>query len=394
MTNPVKVRSIIFTEACPLNCRYCDLQNDTQYGCKPQMTKEEIFEIVESYNQMDDPNTTDTRILFSGGEPFLFWDWIKEIILKYGDRFQYSFNTSGYCFTEEILEFLSHYHTSFVLSVDGGEALTNYLRPVTANPYKVGYYKQLKKILPTMLYYFPQTPFRMIIHPRYIDLVYKQYLEAEKLGFKYFTFVIDFETRPEKEVRKDKKIIKWNNEHTEKLQEQFDLIVQEIVMGFKLGIQKPRVVEIDKVIDFLINNKSFNTKDLPCQVFNDRSLSTLYNEDSHHCMYVKYPNIEDAEKALNEAYEKQNHKCSHDENCPAFEYCALTCCPQICLLIRSGFFDFDTLECAQNKVVYQSALRLLALGNEFAADEKLYKRYLNKIMTYKGVDENGDLLPL
>lgn len=155
MTNLVRVRSIIFTEACPLNCRYCDLQNDTQYGCKPQMTKEEVFEIVESYNQMDDPNIINTRILFSGGEPFLFWDWIKEIMLKYGNRFQYSFNTSGYCFTEEILEFLSHYHTSFVLSVDGGEALTNYLRPVVANPYKVGYYKKLKQILPTLLYYFP-----------------------------------------------------------------------------------------------------------------------------------------------------------------------------------------------------------------------------------------------
>ena len=137
-------------------------------------------------------------------------------------------------------------------------------------------------------------------------------------------------------------------------------------------------------------------------VIGDKTNFTYEGKESYYSIITWGPrividsalNIEDAEKALNEAYEKQNHKCNHDENCPAFEYCALTCCPQICLLIRSGFFDFDTLECAQNKVVYQSALRLLALGNEFAADEKLYKRYLNKIMTYKGVDENGDLLPL
>jgi hypothetical protein len=163
----------------------------------------------------------------------------------------------------------------------------------------------------------------MIIHPRYIDLVYQQYLEAEKLGFKFFSCVLDFEAKPNKKIFKNKKTIIWDETHTEQLQEQFNLIIQEFIMGFKLGIQKPRIVEIDKVIDFLVNNKSFNTKDLPCQGFNDRSLSTLYNEGSHHCMYTQYPDVKEAEQALNEAYKKQKHKCIHNEHCLAFEYCAL-----------------------------------------------------------------------
>ena len=133
---PVKVRTIIFTEACPLDCRYCSFKKDDTFGTERDLTKEEFFNLIADYDKQDDINTVNTRILFSGGEPLLKWDWIKEIIEKYQHRFSYSFNTSGYLFTEEILEFLSHYEVDFNLSVDGNEALTNYLRPVINTKYK------------------------------------------------------------------------------------------------------------------------------------------------------------------------------------------------------------------------------------------------------------------
>ena len=123
----IKVRTIIFTEACPLNCRYCDLKNDSGFSKSPPMTKEQIFSLVEEFDKEDNPEIIETRLLFSGGEPFLYWDWIKEIIELYGQRFQYAFNTCGYLLTDEILEFLANYRTSLVLSVDGNEKLTNYL---------------------------------------------------------------------------------------------------------------------------------------------------------------------------------------------------------------------------------------------------------------------------
>ena len=93
------------------------------------------------FDKKDDQNKYISRLLFSGGEPLLYWDWIKEIIEKYQNRFQYAFNTSGYLFTPEMIEFLSHYQVNFVLSVDGDEKLTNYLRPVNAAKYKTGYFK-------------------------------------------------------------------------------------------------------------------------------------------------------------------------------------------------------------------------------------------------------------
>lgn len=393
MSRPLKVHTIIMTEACPLACRYCDLRNDTCFGKSQSLTYDEVKATVAKYDEEDNYEVEDTRILFSGGEPFLYWDCIKEIIETYENRFQYAFNTSGYCFTEEMLEFLSHYKVTFVLSVDGDEKLTNYLRPLKSNPYKVGYMKQLKKIIPTMLYYFPMTPFRIIVNPRYVDLLYQQYLEAERLGFRYFTFILDFESRPDRNLNKD--TIIWEEKHTNILQEQFDLIIRDIVFGFYQNVSKPRIVEMDKVLQYLLKPVEFSPENLPCKVFDGRTLNTLYVQKDFYCMSMAFPDPEDAKRELMEAYNRQNHQCTLDKECPAFDYCALHCCPQLGLTTRTGFFDFDPLECAINKVIYKSAIKLLYLSNELCPDAQLYKQFINSF-SYEGKEEaiNGTLLPL
>ena len=379
MDKKVKVRVVLLTEACPLACRYCDLKNDAVYGHFPAMSKEELFSLIDVFDKEDDQNTTITRINFTGGEPFLYWQWIKEIIEKYGHRFQYSFNTSGYLFTEEILEFLSHYQVSFVLSVDGNEKLTNYLRPVHSNPYKTGYYKQLVKILPSLLYYFPTTPYRIIIHPRYVDLMYQMYCEADRLGCKYFTFVLDFESRPERIIPKDKKMMYWEDKHTEILQQQMDLIVQDIIIGMQQNIAKPRLVEVDRVIAFLLNQQPYDTNNLPCQLFSKRTLTTVAspNDTESNCLSSFFPNLQAAQEALEQAYQNQNHQCIYDSECEAFEYCALNCCPQRGMGAHGDFFHFDPLECALNKVAYNSALKLLTICADVCPNNKLYTRYIN-----------------
>lgn len=393
MLKPVKVRTILFTEACPLSCRYCFLKDDAGFGTKPQISFDCIKATIADYDKQDNQELVDTRLLFTGGEPFLFWNEIKEIIEHYGNRFQYAFNTSGYLFTEEMLEFLSHYKVNFVLSVDGGEKLTNYLRPVNTNVYKVGYMRQLKKILPTLLYYFPQTPFRIIVNPRYVDLLYEQYLEAEQMGFKYFTFILDFECRPDS----PKKGVIWTDEDTKVLQEQFDLIIQEILLGFHEGIKKPQVIEINKIVQFLLKQTPYDVNNLPCQVFVGRSNYTIQNpEDDSYCMSLYYPDMEDAKKALYDAYQERNHQCLKDPNCPAFEYCAQSCCPQYCLAKNNQFFDFDDLECATNKIMYQLGLKFLSIANECCPDSQLFKQYINQF-DYPGKEEaviNGNLLSL
>ena len=387
-----RVHTILFTEACPLECRYCFLKDDDSYGKDRPMTYEEILEAIELYDKTDDPETCVSQLLFTGGEPFLFWEKIKEIIEKYGTRFEYAFNTSGYLFTEEILEFLSHYKVSFVLSVDGNEKLTNYLRPVKSNKYRIGYFKKLKEILPTLLYYFPATPYRIIVNPRYLDLLYQQYLIAEQLGFRYFTFILDFECRPSKTI----KGITWNDEHTKMLQEQLDLIVQEIILGFEAGIKKPRVVEIDKVITFLFNQKPFTPDELVCKVFDGRTLYTLSNKEKEtYCMGNSYPNRQDAWNTIMNAYNSLEGKCPMDSNCPALEYCATQMCPKDSLDAHGEFFHGEELSCITNRVCYESALKLLSIANEVCPDSMVYIKYLNGF-NYPEKQEvlNGNLFPM
>ena len=377
----IKVRTIIFTEACPLDCRYCDLKNDAGFSKSPCMTKEQIFDLVDQFDKEDDPTTCDTRLLFSGGEPFLYWEWIKEIIEKYEHRFQYTFNTSGYLLTDDILKFLHNYTTSLVLSVDGNERLTNYLRPVIASPYRTGYYKKLKEIIPSLLFYFPNTPYKIIINPRYVDLLYEMYLNATDLGFKYFTFILDFESRPNRKIPKNKELVYWNDNYTTILSEQVDLIIQDMIMKFANGQSPVRVVDLDKVVTYLMNPIPFSADNVPCKVFNNRTLTTLYQPEGTNLNCFSgidcFDNLREIAKQLNYEYLCHNKICNYDENCPAFEYCALHCCPQLSYMETEHFFNFDYLECVVNKICYKGAIKLLQISNEICPTSITYQSYLN-----------------
>ena len=79
----VRAHTILFTEDCPLNCRYCQLKYEDEYGTCQGQTFEEIKQKIEQYEQQDEKDGVGTQLTFTGGEPFLYWPWIKEIIDKY-----------------------------------------------------------------------------------------------------------------------------------------------------------------------------------------------------------------------------------------------------------------------------------------------------------------------
>jgi sulfatase maturation enzyme AslB (radical SAM superfamily) len=114
-------------------------------------------------------------------------------MLKYGNIFSYKFYTSGYLLTKDILKFLINYRTSFLLSVDGPEYITDKIRP-TNDPKAESYYKRMEKVFPELLFYFPTVEWKTIIIKEYIDEVFNIYLEAENRGFNFIKFVLDFQT--------------------------------------------------------------------------------------------------------------------------------------------------------------------------------------------------------
>lgn len=286
-----------------------------------------------------------------------------------------------------MLEFLSHYQVDFTLSIDGNEALTNYLRPVVNSPYKVGYMKALKKIIPTFLYYFPTTPFRLIINARYVDLLYQVYQFANELGFPYFTFLIDFGHRDfDKPNEKPKNnYLKWEEKHTEILEEQLMLIVNNILSSYKQGIKRTQVLEFNQILQYLFNETKFTPENIHCQLFNKRSLTTLYNNDLEgYCLKREFPDIEELKIAVMDEYNSLNHICYLDEKCPMFDYCCIHCCIQSGYYKSKRFFDFDTIECLVIKSCYKAILKLLSVGNDECKDTFLYQQYILDMMEQGG----------
>lgn len=100
----IQEHTILFTEACPLDCRYCYLKDSKSFGNK-DIPKERILQRVEELAKKAEQTDVRQQLLLTGGEPFIQWDLIKEIFLKYGNVFSYKFNTSGVLLDEEKLDF-------------------------------------------------------------------------------------------------------------------------------------------------------------------------------------------------------------------------------------------------------------------------------------------------
>lgn len=386
-TTNIRAHTILFTEDCPLDCRYCQLKYEKEYGTCENQTYEEILNKIKIYDEQDKKDGVESQLTFTGGEPFLYWDWIKKIIDIYGKRFIYHFNTSGYLFTEEILEFLSNYRVYFTLSIDGGEKLTNYIRPVKGHPARVGYFKQIEKIAPVLTYYFPQTVCKLIINNRYVDLLHQTYLDMEKVGFKAATLILDFNSRPHTPLEKQIQRL-WDDNDTKILFEQLELITKEIIFGFIENKNRMHITNFNSIINFLLSGKNgtYSPDNLICKVFNGRTLETMHNSNDRHCFEGRFETLEDAKNGLIKEFNSLNGKCPLDETCPTFYYCANNNCPISSVIATGSYFGSDYLECILAKGSFNCAIKILTLCNEYCKDNKAYLNYINNF-NYKGKEE-------
>lgn len=394
----VRAHTILFTEDCPLDCRYCQLKYESEYGLYENQSFETILEKIKQYDTQDIQDGYDTQLTFTGGEPFLYWPQIKKIIEQYGNRFIYHFNTSGYLFTEEMLEFLSHYRSYFTLSIDGGERLTNYIRPVKGHPAHVGYFKKIKEIAPVLTYYFPQVVCKLIINNRYVDMLHETYLDMEKAGFKAATLILDFNSRPHLEGTPKQIQRVWNDEDTKILHEQMELITKEIIFGFMENKNRMHLTNFNSIIEFLLSGKTkeYSPDNLICNVFNGRTLETIANSRDRHCFEGTFDSLAEARQALIDEFNSLHGKCPLDPECPAFLYCANHNCPISSYQATGTYFGSDKLECILAKESYESVIKILTLCNEYCADKPAYKRYINNFnyIGKKEAVENGNTIPL
>lgn len=93
--------------ACNLQCAFCHaLKEDYPFN-------EDIMEFMKQ--------GAFTRITFSGGEPFLYFDRMRAVMEYLGPGIAYRSPTNGTVITEEMVDFINGYDFNLFLSYDGRE---------------------------------------------------------------------------------------------------------------------------------------------------------------------------------------------------------------------------------------------------------------------------------
>lgn len=108
-------------DICQLKCRYCF----RQYNKKPELIKysgQDVMQLLRHYPKI-------RTVSFLGGEPLLFKDKIKEIILATKPRIKkYIITTNGLNLKAEDVQFYVDNHVQLNISLDGDRELNDFNR--------------------------------------------------------------------------------------------------------------------------------------------------------------------------------------------------------------------------------------------------------------------------
>lgn len=107
--------------ACNLHCKYCLRDNGK--------TRVEGFnDMMREFFVTLNPQKTE-MVIFSGGEPLLYWKKLKEAIEYIPENIQIRITSNGTLLTDEMVEYINKRNILFALSWDGKKA-TEFLRGV------------------------------------------------------------------------------------------------------------------------------------------------------------------------------------------------------------------------------------------------------------------------
>ena len=238
---PQKMFYAVFmiTDDCNFQCTYCFEKKKKRYLTKEQATTfiDKMFDFKDykdywgSYYQEGDDIETIQFMLF-GGEPFLnvelmeyimdyFISKCNEDLTKYQhrlDTFRATIITNGSLInTEQSIKFLDKYHERLELSItlEGCKSFHDSCRFFKGT--KTGTYDLVKK---NFLWYkerYGNVGSKVTISPNNVDKMYDCYLALKDLGMKsiHMTFQADTD--------------KWNEEHEKIANEQFKLIMEDLL---------------------------------------------------------------------------------------------------------------------------------------------------------------------
>ncbi|UCH97138.1 MAG: 4Fe-4S cluster-binding domain-containing protein [Candidatus Aminicenantes bacterium] len=180
--------SLVLTKACNLNCIYCYEKHNLRD--KKVMDLSVAQKYIKQYMELED-NFNGIQIEFFGGEPFLAFHLIKNIVewfksQKWNKPYIFLIGTNGTILNDDIKNWLyeNRRYVTVALSIDGNKTAHNINR---SNSYDI-----VIKNLPFFKKYWPGQPAKMTISDKTIPYVADSIIELEEMGL-FFTANVGFE---------------------------------------------------------------------------------------------------------------------------------------------------------------------------------------------------------
>lgn len=185
--------TILVTEDCNLNCKYCYEGNNKQKSYMNLGTADKVVEFILNEIKNNPKDKYPLQIVFHGGEPLLNFD-----IIKYLDRsitklvvdrpISYHMTTNGTILNDEIKEFIKNKVDSFSISIDGIKESHDENR-VFSNG--LGSYDLVIKNVKKLLDEGVQIRARMTFNEHNVNNLFESVVNVYKLGFEYIVPAID-----------------------------------------------------------------------------------------------------------------------------------------------------------------------------------------------------------
>jgi len=207
--------TILVTEDCNLNCKYCYEGNNKQKSYMNSETADKVVDFILNELKKNPEDKHPLQIVFHGGEPLLNFD-----IIKYLDKsiskliidrqIIYDMTTNGTIFNDEIKNFIKEKVGLFSISIDGTKESHDKNR-VFSNG--LGSYDIVIKNSKEILEEGIELRARMTFNEHNINNLFESVVNVYELGFKYIVPAIDFYSN-------------WNDDSLDILSDEIDKLIE------------------------------------------------------------------------------------------------------------------------------------------------------------------------
>ncbi len=268
--------TIHLTFKCNLKCEYCYIiKSDNTLTLE---TAKKIIDFMFKYTPSDEK----IEILFTGGEPLIEFDLLKQIILLIkshelfnGRNIKFSLITNGTIFTKEIKQFLIDNKFSFCISCDGPQDVHDIMRHFQS---KEKSFYLVERNLKEALKIFPDLSVQAVYHPATLNKLHHVVEYFSTLGIRNINLNPDFSARW---TKKDadllpliyNEIAKWYLNYSQKN----NLLYVNLISKKMEVIQRGGYILIDKCQPGIKSMAFSPSGDIyPCERFITDSLSREY----------------------------------------------------------------------------------------------------------------------